>query len=300
MTEQAFVPFERLVVAGVGLMGGSLALAAKQRGLAKHVVACSRRLETANAALAMGLVDEVSNDLSEALVNADALFLAAPVAQFTALLGTVAAAQSEHLLVFDAGSTKANIVDIALQLGRNASGVAAPWLANFVPCHPIAGAEKHGPGAALATLYEGRTLVLCPHADNSERSVARVRHFWQAMGMRVTEMDAQEHDRLFAAVSHLPHWLAYAYVHSLLRTSTGEIDMKEGGAGFRDFSRIAGSSAEMWVDIFQENQAQLLAHLDAFQASLDQLRQSLTSGQRGELLNELGRVCDSRKNWTGR
>ncbi|MCE2680621.1 MAG: prephenate dehydrogenase/arogenate dehydrogenase family protein [Burkholderiales bacterium] len=299
MTEQAFVPFERLVVAGVGLMGGSLALAARQRGLAKRVVAYSRRLETANAALQMGLVDEVSSDFSQALENADALFLAAPVAQFSALLGAVDAGSYPNLLVFDAGSTKANIVEIARQLAQSRPGVSSPWFANFVPCHPIAGAEKHGPQAAVATLYEGRTLVVCPHADNDAFSVARVRQFWQAMGMRVMDMEAHEHDRLFAAVSHLPHWLAYAYVHSLLQAPTGTQDMQEGGAGFRDFSRIAGSSPEMWVDIFQDNQAQLLAHLDVFQASLNQLRDALVRSDRQKLLDELTRVSGSRKSWVG-
>lgn len=295
-----FVPFERLLVVGVGLMGGSLGLAAKSHGLARCVVGYSRRIDTARQALAHGLVDEVTDDLVGALRLADAVYLAAPVAQFPVLFEAIEQAGNANLIVFDAGSTKTNLCSAARAVASRGVGGLSPWFFQFVPSHPIAGAEKHGPAAAKPDLYSGRTVVLCPHEATSEPALARIEAFWAALGMRVLHMTDQEHDRVFAAVSHLPHWLAYAYVHALLQTPCGRQDMQEGGGGFRDFSRIAGSSAEMWVDIFQENRREILSQLDGFGASLDAMRTALQRGDRAALAAMLEQAATFRQGWVGR
>lgn len=277
-----------------------MGLAVKARGLARQVLGYSRRPETAAAALALGCVDAVSDDLHTALQRADIVYLAAPVAQMPALFEAIDRAGNHRQLILDAGSTKANLVAAARAVAARSAGGLAPWFSQFVPSHPIAGAEKHGPGAAFADLYTGRTVVLCPHEHTSDPALHQATAFWRALDMRVLHMAADEHDRVFAAVSHLPHWIAYAYVHALLQSPTGRADMQEGGGGFRDFSRIAGSSAEMWVDIFQENRGALLAQLDGFQRSLNDMRDALSRGDRAALTDMVQSAAAFRKAWTGR
>lgn len=294
-----FEPFRRLLLVGVGLMGGSLGLAVKQKGLAHRVIGYSRRPETAQAALAQGLVDEVDADLVRALQNADAVYIAAPVAQFPAIFEAIEASGNTGLIVFDAGSTKQKVCDAARAVASRGVAGASPWFFQFVPSHPIAGAEKHGPDAARADLYDGRTLIVCPHECTSQPALERVEAFWRELGMRVRRMGAAEHDRVFAAVSHLPHLLAYAYVHGLLQVPGGDLDMQEGGGGFRDFSRIAASSPEMWTDIFFDNRTAVLAQLDGFEKSLAQLRSALTSGERQALTDAIAHAARFRAGWTG-
>lgn len=295
-----FEPFKQLLIVGVGLMGGSLGLAAKRLGLAQRIVGYSRREATAQQALHVGSIDEIATDLVAALKTADAVYLAAPVAQFPALFQAIEAAGNPDLIVFDAGSTKSVVCAAARAVASRGVGGVSPWYFQFVPSHPIAGAERHGPSAANAQLYGGRTVVVCPHEHTSEPALARVDAFWTALGARVSRMAADEHDRVFAAVSHLPHLLAYAYVHGLLQTRTGAADMQEGGGGFRDFSRIAASSPEMWVDIFMDNRDQTLAHLDGFLASVDLLRNALKNGDRQTLAAALAQAADFRARWTGK
>ena len=295
-----FQPFGHLLIVGVGLMGGSLGLAARQRGLARRITGYSRRLSTAQEALSVGSIDAVSDDLQAALKDADAVYLAAPVAQFPALFQAIETSGNADLIVFDAGSTKTAVCAAARNVASRGVGGVSPWYFNFVPSHPIAGAERHGPTAANAQLHVGRTVVVCPHEHTCDPALQRVEAFWAAMGATVSRMPADEHDRVFAAVSHLPHLLAYAYVHALLQTRTGAADMQEGGGGFRDFSRIAASSPEMWVDIFLDNREQTLAHLDRFMQSADLLRSALKAGDRQTLLSALGQAAAFRGQWRGK
>lgn len=295
-----FQPFERLLLVGVGLIGGSIGLAARRSGLARSVAGYSRRASTTAEALQSGLVDVVETDLHVALQHADAVCLAVPVAQFPALFEAIDAAGNHGLTVFDAGSTKGGVCEAARAVASRGVGGASPWFFQFVPSHPIAGAERHGPSAARADLYAGRTVISCPHELTSAPALQRVEAFWRALGMRVQRMTPDEHDRVFAAVSHLPHWIAYAYVHALLGTPTGVQDMQEGGGGFRDFSRIAASSPEMWLDIFSDNRAHMLQQLTLFEQSLSQMRAALEKGDHAALASMLHPVAAFRSGWTGR
>ncbi len=288
--------FERLLVFGVGLIGGSLALAAKQRGLVKHVTGVARTQASARQALELGLVDAVAEDLSIAIEGADAIFLAVPVAQFPNLFDLIARVNPQKAVIFDGGSTKAGV----LQAAFSAFQSSQTSLKQFVPCHPIAGAEKHGPQAATADLFEGKSVIICQHQALDIVALQKVSTFWQALSSRVGLMSCDEHDRIFAAVSHLPHWLAFVYVDGLLRSSTAAVDTQHGGGGFRDFSRIAASSPEMWADIFFENKCELLKQLKSFESSLHKFKKHLEAGNQVALQESLGQASVFRQQWRGR
>ncbi len=292
------VMFKRLAIIGTGLMGGSLALAAKQRGLVQEVVGYSRRLSTAQQAQALGVVDSAVDSLAQALEGADAVYIAAPVAQFPALFAQMAplvqaAGEQNAPVLFDAGSTKSDVLAAV-----DAVSEQYPLFASrFVPCHPITGAERHGPLAADALLHAGRTLVMCQSPRTSPQAYERVKQLWLALDVVLKEMSAQDHDDMFAAVSHLPHWLAYAYVSSQLSQSKGAQFMAEGGGGFRDFTRIAASSPEMWMDIFRANRQHLLEHLSLFEARLAQMKTALQQGDEQSLQQWLQEAAHFRAGW---
>lgn len=295
-----FKPFNRLAIVGVGLIGGSLALAAKRGGLANVVVAYSRNVATAQHALQLGLIDEVADNFDTLLNQADAIFIATPVAQFTQLFAEIAPRlkplpNGSLPIVFDAGSTKGDVQRAVIKQAMHQPAFAK----RFVLCHPIAGAERHGPSAAALHLYNNKTVVLCSSSTSDQDAYARVLTFWQALGAQVKILSVQEHDDMFAAVSHLPHLLAYVFVASLLNHPNGHTYMAEGGGGFRDFTRIAASSPEMWVDIFQANHLALTSHLDAFIELLEKTRTALQENNSDVLLDILTKASDFRSRWPG-
>ncbi len=284
------VSFERVVIAGVGLIGGSFAAALRQAAVARHLVGIGRSRASLDEALALGLIDEVQTDWAAALKGADLVLLAMPVGQ----MATVMAAMAPHLeaqtLVTDAGSTKADVIDaIYTHLGVH--------IARFVPAHPIAGAEKSGPSAASATLFQDRKVVLTPLPENAPDAIDRVRAAWVACGAQMFQMSPQEHDRVFAAVSHLPHLLAFGLVHDLAARANAEQLFKYAASGFRDFTRIAGSHPEMWRDICVANRQALLAELDAYLAQLAWLRALLLQGDGQELEKLFSEASAARNKW---
>lgn len=255
----------RLAVIGVGLIGGSFALALKQAGKVSHVVGVGRSRANLETARSRGIIDAIERDVATAGKKADVVLVAAPVAQFAAIF---AALKGTTALITDAGSTKRDVVAAARKaLGRE--------VARFVPAHPIAGAEKSGAAAASAELFNGRRVVLTPLAENSRDSVRIVAGLWQACGARVSEMDADEHDCVLAAVSHLPHLLAFALVHDIARRDNAEQLFSFAAGGFRDFTRIASSHPEMWRDICSSNRDRLLQEIGRFSAKLDEVRRLL-------------------------
>lgn len=261
----------KLVVCGVGLIGGSFALALRRAASVGRVVGIGRSRAPLERALALGVIDEIATDWAVALDGADLVMIAAPVGQ----MGAIMAAMAPHLrpgtVVTDAGSTKRDVVDaIERHLGEH--------LAWVVPAHPIAGAEKSGVDAAFAELYDKRRVVLTPLPENAAEAVERVRRAWLACGATVSETSPQEHDRVFAAVSHLPHLLAFGLVDDLARRPNAELLFSHAAGGFRDFTRIAGSHPEMWRDICVANSEALLAELDQYMAELVQLRALLAAG----------------------
>ncbi|MDB5801976.1 MAG: prephenate dehydrogenase [Rhodocyclales bacterium] len=282
--------FERLVVAGVGLIGGSFAAALKAAGVARHVVGVGRSAASLEEAKALGLIDEIQSDWAAALKGADLLLLAMPVGQMSKVMQALAPHLEAQTLVTDAGSTKADVIEaIYTHLGEH--------IVNVVPAHPIAGAEKSGPSAASAELYRGKKVVLTPLPENSPHAIDTVRAAWAACGANMFQMSPQEHDRVFAAVSHLPHLLAFGLVHDLAGRANAEQLFKYAASGFRDFTRIAGSHPEMWRDICVANRQALLAELDAYLAELAWLRALLIQSDGAALEKLFAEASEARNAW---
>ena len=288
------VLFGRMLAIGVGLIGGSICLGARQRGLAGHILGYSRKLETTHEALRLGIVDECVADPGDAnLRNVDAVVLSIPVRQYRQVLTRFLPVLPSSCLIFDAGSTKSDVAVMLDELEPQFPGLKS----RFVLAHPIAGGESHGPAAAVANLFEGRNCVLCPLEQNNAANFKKVEQFWAALGARLSTMNALDHDEMFGAVSHLPHLLAFAFVASVLDHPKGALFMKEGGAGYRDFTRIAASSPEMWADIFQNNSAALLAMLSNFENTIASLRTAIEQEDRKKLEEILGKASGYRSGW---
>jgi prephenate dehydrogenase len=233
---------KKIVIFGVGLIGGSFALALKQAGAVAQVVGVGRTKNTLARALELGIVDVTSTSVADALVDADLVMIAAPVAQTGAILSAIAPYLQRGTVVTDAGSTKGDVV-------RAARAALGAKIGQFVPGHPIAGRELNGPDAAIADLYVGKKVVLTPLAENTVADIERVEAAWRSCGAVIHSLTPEKHDSVFAAVSHLPHLLAYALVDDLARKPHAELLFQYAASGFRDFTRIAGSSPEMWRDI---------------------------------------------------
>jgi prephenate dehydrogenase len=261
----------KVVIFGVGLIGGSFARSLKKAGGARSIVGMDRSPAFLARALELGVIDVMGDDIEEALRGADLVMLAAPVAQTEKILAALAPHLEAGTVVTDAGSTKADVVAAA----RRALGGK---VGQFVPGHPIAGRETNGPDAAIDNLYVGKKVVLTALDENRAEDVERVAAAWQACGAIIHRLTPQEHDKVFAAVSHLPHLLAYALVDDIANKPHADLLFQYAASGFRDFTRIAGSSPEMWRDISLANQAALLTELDAYLAQLTGLRASLAVG----------------------
>ncbi|MDQ9171912.1 prephenate dehydrogenase/arogenate dehydrogenase family protein [Oxalobacteraceae bacterium R-40] len=282
--------FNKIVIFGVGLIGGSFALALKNAGAVKHVVGIGRTSASLERAKALGIIDEIGASIPDALKGADLVLIATPVAQTEAILASIQAHLEPGTIVTDAGSTKADVVAAA----RAAMGEK---IAQFIPAHPIAGRESNGPGAAIPDLYQGKKVVLTPLTENSSGDLERVMFAWKLCGAVIHRLSAEEHDRVFAAVSHLPHLLAYALVDDIARKPHAELLFQFAASGFRDFTRIAGSSPEMWRDISMANQTALLAELDAYITQLNGIR-ALLAAQNGPGLEAVyANAQRARQNW---
>ena len=278
--------FERVAVIGVGLIGGSFALALKAAGICGHVVGIGRSAANLQLAKAKGIIDSIAADVSDA----DLVLVATPVAQFPKVFAAIAPVLGAQTLLTDAGSTKRDVVAAA----RAALGAK---LRQFVPAHPIAGAEKSGVAAAQAELFRGKRVVLTPLQENSAESVKAIEAAWAACGARVSRMSPQEHDAVFAAVSHLPHLLAYALVHEFAGRGNAAQLFGYAAGGFRDFTRIASSHPEMWRDICVVNREPLLAELDRYAEALRALRPLLERGDGAALEKLFAEARAARERW---
>ncbi len=279
---------DTLAIVGTGLIGGSFALALKEAGAVREVVGVGRRPESLDQALQLGLIDRAA-EWAEA-GRADCILLALPVGETAAVLGQLAPHLKAGAVVTDAGSTKANVIEAA-------RSVLGGRCANFVPGHPIAGSEQSGPAAARVDLYRGKKVVLTPQADTRADAIATVRALWEAAGAQVETLDAVLHDRVFAAVSHLPHLAAFALVDELAQRADSETFFQFAASGFRDFTRIAGSSPEMWRDIALANREALLVELDAYLAALQNLRGAVLAEDADALHKTFSRARAARELW---
>ena len=286
----AFKPLNKLLIFGVGLIGGSLALALKRAHAVQHVVGIGRAGDSLQSALDLGVIDEAADDLATALATADMVVIATPVAQIPAILTAITPHLGANTVVTDVGSTKCDVI-------RHARSALPAHFPRFVAGHPIAGAEKSGVTAALPDLFRDKNVVLTPTAETDPQAVEAVSRMWQAAGANICRMSAETHDGIFAAVSHLPHLLAFALVDGLSRRADAEQLFGFAASGFRDFTRIAGSSPEMWRDISLANREALLAELDAYRHELDQLRTLLQQGDGNGLLALFDRASSARNAW---
>jgi prephenate dehydrogenase len=280
----------KVAVIGVGLIGGSFALGLKEAGACSSIVGVGRNPENMRVARERGIVDAVEADAATAVRGADLVLVATPVAQFEALFGSILPSLSPTALVMDAGSTKQDVVAAA----RAALGSR---ISQFVPAHPIAGAELSGAAAAKADLFRGKRVVLSPQPENSPALVERAAAAWEACGARISRMSAAEHDSVFAAVSHLPHLLAFALVQEVAqRANSGQLFGYAAG-GFRDFTRIASSHPEMWRDICVANREALLAELDRYVERLRAVRAPLAAGNGAALEAVFDEARTARDRW---
>jgi prephenate dehydrogenase len=280
----------KIAIFGVGLIGGSFALALKKAQAVQHVVGVGRSVAALERALELGIIDAMAESVADAVDGADLILIAAPVAQTGAILASLEPHLQAGTVVTDAGSTKTDVVLAA----REALGSK---IAQFVPGHPIAGRELHGPDAAIDHLYIGKKVVLASLTENSAQDVARVASAWESCGAIIHQLTAENHDRVFAAVSHLPHLLAYALVDDIANKPHADLLFQYAASGFRDFTRIAGSSPEMWRDISLANQTALLGELDAYLAQLGRLRAALSNGDGAALEAIYANAQHARQNW---
>ena len=282
--------FERVAVIGVGLIGGSFSLAIKEKNLCGHVVGTGRSAVNLQLALERGAIDSIAPDAATAVQDADLVLVSTPVAQFENIFREIKDNLKPAALVTDAGSTKRDVVAAA----RAALGGK---IAQFIPAHPIAGAEHSGAAAANPELFRGRRVVLAPLEENSERDIATVSGLWTAAGARVSRMTPEEHDQVFAAVSHLPHLLAYALVHDVSRRANSAQLFGYAAGGFRDFTRIASSHPEMWRDICVANRDRLLHELHLYERKLKAIGEMLGTGDAPALEKLFAEARAARERW---
>jgi len=286
MTEAAlYIP--KLAIVGVGLIGGSLALALKEAGAVGQVIGVGRGLQNLEKALELGVVDSFTQDLAAGVAEADVVFLATPVLTLPVVAAEAVKAMKPGAILTDGGSVKEMVaasIDPLMPAGIH-----------FVPGHPIAGTEQSGAEAAFATLYRGKRCILTPTEATDADALATVAQMWQQAGSEVVMMDVEKHDRILAAISHLPHMVAYSLVNAVGaydRYPENILDYSAGG--FRDFTRIASSDPTMWRDIAQTNRAALVEMMDQFQRFFAELKEDVESGDGEKLFEFFQRSKQSR------
>ena len=284
------VMLKKIAIFGVGLIGGSFALALKKAGVVGEVIGVGRTVSVLKRAHELGIIDTIAISVEEAVSGADLILIAAPVAQTESILRLIAPHLQPTTVITDAGSTKSDVVASArVALGEK--------IGQFIPGHPIAGRELNGPDAAIADLYVGKKLVLATLPENTAVDIERVAAAWRACGAVIHQLTAADHDRVFAAVSHLPHLLSYALVDEIARKPHADLLFQYAASGFRDFTRIAGSSPEMWRDISLANQPALLAELDDYMTQLQRIRTMLADRDGAALEAIYSNAQQARHNW---
>ena len=282
--------FEQLGLIGCGLMGGSFALALKRAGLVRRVVGYSKSPSTTDRARQLGVIDTEASSALQAVSGSDIVLVAVPVAATEATLRSIKHLVTPHMLVMDVGSTKTDVVQAARQALRDQIG-------SFVPAHPIAGREVAGVEHAGAALYQGCKVILTPTERTLTVQLQKAHDVWTSLGCHVTHMSPESHDAAFAAVSHLPHLLAFSLMNSIGAQPQADRFLSLGGPGFRDFTRIAASDPSVWRDILLANRDEVLAQTGLFRQALEQLERSLQSGDAPALENQLRLASEARAQW---
>jgi prephenate dehydrogenase len=277
-----------ITLIGTGLIGASIVLALKKANAAIHVVGVDRDTDTLRDAKSSGAIDAIGT--LDDIAQADVVIVAIPVRQMPTLFDSLLPHLQANTIIIDVGSTKQDVIAAA----RTALGAK---VSQFVPCHPIAGRERHGPLAAEADLFVGKNIVVTPLAENAASTLQVVRDLWALTGATIVEMSPAAHDAVFAAVSHLPHMLAFALVDELASRPNAKTLFEHAASGFRDFTRIASSSPEMWRDVALNNRTALLAELDAYLAKATDLRNALHDNDEANLFALMQRAQTAREQW---
>lgn len=276
-------------IVGVGLIGASLGLALKGAGVVREVIGVGRSSANLDQAKKMGAIDRVA-DLAEAVQSSQWIVLCVPVAQMRAVFTQLEPHLGSNTLITDAGSTKSDVILAAKEvLGKK--------VCQFVPAHPIAGGAQHGAAAARADLFQGKQTIICQLQENSAADVALVEEFWKVLGSNIKLISAVQHDAIYAAVSHLPHILSYALMASVLNSEDAEQKLGHAGAGFRDFTRIAASSPEMWRDICIANKQAILKELDQYLSVTGRLREMIAKEDAAGLEKVFQKASQARQKW---
>ena len=272
-------------------MGGSFALALKRAGLVRRVVGYSKSPSTTERARQLGVIDVAAPSALQAVSGADLVLLAVPVAATESTLKAIRHLLDPNMLIMDVGSTKRDVVDAARRVLKQDVGL-------FVPCHPITGREVAGVEYADADLYVGKRLIVTPIERTLTAKIEQTDALWRAIGCDVTHMSPEQHDAAFAAVSHLPHLIAFALMNSLTGQAAGEAFMALAGPGFRDFSRIAASAPQIWRDVLVANREEIGHQLQHFEHALAELKARIDAGQTDELERLISRASQARAHWS--
>ena len=283
--------FEQLGLVGCGLMGGSFALALKRAGLVKKVVGFSPSQSTTSRALHMGVIDQVATSASHAASGSDLVLVAVPVSVTQSSFQAIAQELSNNCLVMDVGSTKSDVL-------LAAKAALGDKLAQFVPAHPIAGKEVSGVEHADPDLYTGCQVILTPTDRTNATLLKQATAVWQALGCKVRQMTAADHDAAFAAVSHLPHLLAFAFMQSIASQQQSDAFLDLAGPGFRDFTRIAAGDPTVWRAIFLANATEVLAQSQNFRSSLEALERAVLEGDSAAIETLISQASQLRSQWT--
>lgn len=282
------VLFNNVTIIGVGLIGGSLARVLKAKDLAARITGAGRSRATLEQALKLGVIDRMGNGPAQSVQDADLVVLASPVGTFEKIVDEIGPHLKPGAVLTDVGSVKGALI-------KKIEGAISPG-SHYVPAHPIAGREKSGVAESTDTLFQGRRCILTPTSRTDLKALAAVRDMWAAAGAEVTVMDADLHDKVFAAVSHLPHVAAFAMMCAVAELNTGTEDyIQFSGAGFRDFTRIAASSPEMWKDICLMNRDNLVQMIDRYLFSLNRFKREISSRDEKRLEKHLKESSDARK-----
>lgn len=282
--------FEQLGLIGCGLMGGSFALALRKAGLVRRIVGYSKSPSTTDAARRMGIIDVAAESALLAVSGSDIVLVAVPVSATEGTLRAICHLVDPQVLVMDVGSTKRDVVDAARRVLRER-------IPSFVPAHPIAGKELAGIEHADAALYQSRQVILTPLPQTAPEMLRRATDAWSAVGAQVLRMTPENHDAAFAAVSHLPHLLAFAYFSGVVNQPAGRDFLSLAGPGFRDFTRIAASNPEIWRDILVTNREEVLRQTQFFRTALEAFEQALRSGNGQAVFDLIRSPAEGRANW---
>tara|TARA_Y100000739_G_C20509355_1_gene418797 strand:+ start:118 stop:969 length:852 start_codon:yes stop_codon:yes gene_type:complete len=280
----------KITIMGVGLIGGSLARALKEKNLAKVVFGYGRDQSRLEVAQKSNVIDNFSTSIKEAIVDAEIIVIATPVGTFKKILEEIEPIVSSNVIITDVGSTKTNIVNAVNAVLRTKSSY-------FIPAHPIAGKEKSGFEVSDAKLFEGKKVIITPQENNLPESIMVIKEMWQSVGAEVDFMSSESHDNLLGMTSHLPHMLAFSLVNYLVdQNPTASI---YAGGGFKDFSRIASGDAVMWRDICLQNKDQIIIHLKGYQSALNDLLEAVDDEDSKKLEQLFMTAKKTRDSWLG-